>query len=130
MSGYFKIVMSLFLVRYQIDKSKRKSNILLVEVNGDACVDPHNKKGDAGQDKQLWRRKVTFGFAQLQLQHIPMKNKLMVHLFSGDPSARTLSNTLLEQPPPLSCRFQQEPLSRPRSLPQPFSEPDLWCVNT
>ena len=53
MSGYFKIVMSLFLVRYQIDKSKRKSNILLVEVNGDACVEPHKKKGDAGQDKQL-----------------------------------------------------------------------------
>ena len=36
-----------------IDKNERKSNILLVEVNGDACVDPHNKKGEARQDKQL-----------------------------------------------------------------------------
>ena len=38
-----------FLVTYQIDKS----HILLVEVNGNAYVDPHNKKGDAGQNKQF-----------------------------------------------------------------------------
>ena len=55
-----------FLVTYQIDKS----HILLVEVNGNAYVDPHNKKGDAGQNKQFWRRKVTFA----QLQYIPMKS--------------------------------------------------------
>ena len=43
---YFKSVMSLFW-------SGKKSNILLVEVNGDACVEPHNKKGEARQDEQL-----------------------------------------------------------------------------
>ena len=59
-----------------IDK-KTKSNILLVEVDGDACVDPHNKKGEGGQDEQFWRRKVTFGFEA----KIPMKSKSMVHLF-------------------------------------------------
>ena len=44
-----------FLVTYQktLTTNERKSNILLVEVNGDACVDPHNKKGEARQDKQL-----------------------------------------------------------------------------
>ena len=42
-----------FLVTHQIDKSQRKSSILLVEVNGDAYVDPHNKEGDTGQNKQL-----------------------------------------------------------------------------
>ena len=45
-----------FLVKYRKtlrEKSERKSNILLVEVNGDACVDPHNKKGEARQDKSL-----------------------------------------------------------------------------
>ena len=36
-----------------ISKNERKSNILLVEVNGDAYVDPHNKKGDTGQDHGL-----------------------------------------------------------------------------
>ena len=45
-----------------IDK-KTKSNILLVEVDGDACVDAHNKKGEGGQDEQFWRRKVAFRFA-------------------------------------------------------------------
>ena len=44
-----------FLLTYQkiLTKNKMKSNILLVEVDGDACVDPHNKKGEARQDKQL-----------------------------------------------------------------------------
>ena len=44
-----------FLLTYQktLAKNEIKSNILLVEVDGDACVDPHNKKGEAGQDKQL-----------------------------------------------------------------------------
>ena len=42
-----------FLETYQKKLTKRNSNILLVEVNGDACVEPHKKKGDAGQDKQL-----------------------------------------------------------------------------
>ena len=41
-----------FLVTYQKTLT-RKSNILLVEVNGDACVEPHNKKGEARQDEQL-----------------------------------------------------------------------------
>ena len=58
------------------------------------------------------------------LQHIPMKSEFMVHLFLEEPSAETLSSTLLEQPPPLAFdRFQQQSLSRPRSLPLPFSEP-------
>ena len=52
MSRYFK--------SSNISKNERKSNILLVEVNGDAYVDPHNKKGDTGQDHGLWRTKVTF----------------------------------------------------------------------
>ena len=45
----------IFLIKYQkrLTKNERKSNILLVEVNGDACVDPHNKKGEARQDKKL-----------------------------------------------------------------------------
>ena len=34
-------------------KAKEKSNILLVEVNGDANVDPHNNYGEARQDEQL-----------------------------------------------------------------------------
>ena len=43
----------IFLIKYQkrLTKNERKSNILLVEVNGDACVDPHNKKGEARQDE-------------------------------------------------------------------------------
>ena len=43
------------LVKYQktLTKNERLSNILLVEVNGDACVEPHNKKGEARQDEQL-----------------------------------------------------------------------------
>ena len=45
MSRYFK--------SSNISKNERKSNILLVEVNGDAYVDPHNKKGDTGQDHGL-----------------------------------------------------------------------------
>ena len=54
-SRYFKSVMSLFLVTYQktLTTNERKSNILLVEVNGDACVEPHNKKGEARQDEHL-----------------------------------------------------------------------------
>ena len=44
-----------FLVTYQktLTTNERKSNILLVEVNGDDCVEPHNKKGEARQNKQL-----------------------------------------------------------------------------
>ena len=44
-----------FLLTYQktLAKNEIKSNILLVEVDGDACVEPHNKKGKAGQDEQL-----------------------------------------------------------------------------
>ena len=44
-----------FLVTYQktLTTNERKSNILLVEVNGDDCVEPHNKKGEARQDEQL-----------------------------------------------------------------------------
>ena len=42
-----------FLETCQKTLTKRKSSILLVEVNGDAYVDPHNKEGDTGQNKQL-----------------------------------------------------------------------------
>ena len=44
-----------FLLTYQktLAKNEIKSNILLVEVDGDACVEPHNKKGETGQDEQL-----------------------------------------------------------------------------
>ena len=49
MSRYFKNGN----ISENIDKNERKSNILLVEVNGDACVEPHNKKGEARQDEQL-----------------------------------------------------------------------------
>ena len=34
-------------------KNKRKSAIIVVEVNGDDCVDRHNKKGDTGKDHSL-----------------------------------------------------------------------------
>ena len=50
-------------VKVNTDKNKRKSAIIIVEVNGEPCIDRHNKKGDAGKDHSLWRRKVTFGFA-------------------------------------------------------------------
>ena len=45
----------IFLVKYQktLTKNKRKSNILRVEVHGDACINPHNKKGEARQDEQF-----------------------------------------------------------------------------
>ena len=54
-----------FLLTYQktLIENEMKSNILLVEVDGDACVDPHNKKGEERQDEQFWRRKVAFRFA-------------------------------------------------------------------
>ena len=44
-----------FLLTYQktLTENEIKSNILLVEVDGDACVDPHNKKGEGGQDEQF-----------------------------------------------------------------------------
>ena len=50
-------------VKVNTDKNKRKSAIIIVEVNGEPCIDRHNKKGDAGKDHSLWRRKVRFGFA-------------------------------------------------------------------
>ena len=42
-----------FLETHRIDKNQRKSKILLVVDNCHACVEPHSKKGDAGQNKQL-----------------------------------------------------------------------------
>ena len=51
-SRYVKSAMSLFW-------SKKKSIISFVKVNGEACVDPHDNKGDDREPKSLWR-KVTF----------------------------------------------------------------------
>ena len=44
-----------FLLTYQktLAKNEIKSNILLVEVDGDACVDAHNKKGEGRQNEQF-----------------------------------------------------------------------------
>ena len=45
-SRYVKSAMSLFW-------SKKKSIISLVKVNGEACVDPHDNKGDDREPKSL-----------------------------------------------------------------------------
>ena len=49
-SSYFKSV----TCESKHRKNKRKSGIKVVEVNGYACVEPHNKKGEARQDEQFW----------------------------------------------------------------------------
>ena len=57
------------------ETNEMKSTIMVVEGCGKECVEPHGKKGDARQDKHLWSRKVTFGFAEYSYE------KQMVHLF-------------------------------------------------
>ena len=136
------VIVSIFQkcdVTHQIDKNQRKSNILLVFISKWRCLrrSPQEERwcwaGQTTLKKKSniwvcsifpWAWKVTFGFAQLQ--HIPMKSELTVHLFFWDPSAENLSSTLLEQQPPLAFWFQQQPLSR---YPWPFLEPGRgWFV--
>ena len=53
LNAKYKIFQNGDVIFLRLTKNERKSNILLVEVNGDACVDPHNKKGEARQEEQL-----------------------------------------------------------------------------
>ena len=39
--------------------SRNQPSATVVEVNGDDCVDCHNKKGDTGKDHSLWRISIT-----------------------------------------------------------------------
>ena len=80
---YFESVMS--LLWKTLTKSERRLDILLVEVNGGACVDPHNKKSEARQDKQLWKRKITFWFEANSHENQIYGSPILLRPFRRDP---------------------------------------------
>ena len=93
------------------------------------CCSSEGRGLHRSPQQERWRWEGSNSLKKKSYIWVCMKRELMVHLFPEDPTAGTLSSTLLEQPPPLAFRFQQQPLSRPRRLPRPFSEPGRgWFV--